>query len=524
MLTKVLDGQQDGFGNLIHVKDLARALVLGYQGYHHGMMVHLDLRIPSERVAISSFAEEACRAKKLFGFTRRYDLADTVRAMSNGSIAGSQEAAFWTKSLAVGGFEHHLPGWSAMDAEEKNNAIRSFFSDNGIPVPVLEKMVNKLQVLDRCKKTRILIIVRTSPGTCGSRIPRIKSSWAADAGPNIKVVGFMEGDTDEEVPANDTFLPMVTSSECAKRFADDKGHGVRFCCKTANSLWYTRQADGLMNWDWDWVYLVDDDVYVFLDHLQSQLCHDFSDGVPKVVGLPGCNTKVCKGMCGGGGFGFSKADLQTYLGVGSTREEFLSEFIDTCRVCENWDDVTVGTVATKRSMKLERMPGSEPWKMDVDSQVDKALSFHELPTIWHYVREDMNKVHEIHQKAGEVMTLRHFTNKELKLSDVGHVAKQQSSLRTKLGLKKRKPKFHGHSGEVQLEVIWKDSACTEHSFTIGRFKTARECAPHVIASSRCGTTFMLAPGQYVWGCRCCDSVATKGNKSIWQTYRIVDKE
>ena len=55
MLTKVLDGQQDGFGNLIHVKDLARALVLGYQGYHHGMMVHLDLRIPSERVANSSF-------------------------------------------------------------------------------------------------------------------------------------------------------------------------------------------------------------------------------------------------------------------------------------------------------------------------------------------------------------------------------------------------------------------------------------------------------------------------------------
>ena len=35
-----------------------------------------------------------------------------------------------------------------------------------------------------------------------------------------------------------------------------------------------------------------DDVYVFLDHLQMKLCHDFSNGIPKVVGIPGCSTKV----------------------------------------------------------------------------------------------------------------------------------------------------------------------------------------------------------------------------------------
>merc|ERR1712014_30210 len=89
----------------------------------------------------------------------------------------------------------------------------------------------------------------------------------------------------------------------------------------------------------------------------------------------------------------------------------------------------------KRGMRQERMPGSEPWQMDIEAQVDKALSFHELPTIWHYVREDMSKVHHIHETAGEVMTLRHYTANVMTLNDVPHVAAHALRIRKTLGLK-----------------------------------------------------------------------------------------
>merc|ERR1719271_1205275 len=119
----------------------------------------------------------------------------------------------------------------------------------------------------------------------------------------------------------------------------------------------------------------------------------------------------------------------------------------------------------------------------------------------------MIKVHKIHEKAGEVMTLRHFTNKVLTLADVSHVSEHQKRLRKSMGLKE-KVKFSGNK-RTRLEVIWKDSSCTSEHFTVGRFRTAEECMPHVMASSRCGKTFMIAPGQFVWGCRCCDSVDKK---------------
>jgi len=320
------------------------------------------------------------------------------------------------------------------------------------------------------------------------------------------------------LPETKDLLPIVTIAECAQKFEEDMGHGARFCCKTALSLWYTKETSGHMNFDWDWVYLVDDDVYVFLDHLQLKLCHDFSDGAPKVVGIPGCNTKQCGGMCGGGGFGFSRADLKRFLGEGD-KDSFLKEFIQTCERCENWDDVTVGTLAEIRGMRQERMPGSEPWQLDLESQIDKALSFHELPTIWHYVRDDMSKVHRIHKTAGEVMTLRHYTGNVMTLADVPHVAEHSKRIRKSLGLED-KTKFLGK--KTRLELFWDDSSCTTEHITVGRFQTAEECAPHVIASSRCGNHFMLSPGQFVWGCRCCDSVDTKMGASAWKVYHIVE--
>merc|ERR1712205_166123 len=101
----------------------------------------------------------------------------------------------------------------------------------------------------------------------------------------------------------------------------------------------------------------DDDVYVFLDHLQLKLCTDFSDGTSRIIGLPGCNTEKCSGMCGGGGFGFSRKDLQRFLGKG-TIVEFVKEFIKICDKCEGWDDITVGMLAHMRGMQLAWMTGS----------------------------------------------------------------------------------------------------------------------------------------------------------------------
>jgi len=170
-------------------------------------------------------------------------------------------------------------------------------------------------------------------------------------------------------------------------------------------------------------------------------------------------------------------------------------------------------------MQQARMPGSEPWQLDLESQVDKAVSFHELPTIWHYVREDMSKVHEIHGHAGEIMTLRHYLANTLTHEDLPHVAGHTKRIRERLGLED-KTKFKGKRTKVQ--VHWDHASCTSEHITVGRFRTAEECAPHVIASSRCGTTFQFAPGQFVWGCRCCDSISSRTRNEAWKVYQVVE--
>merc|ERR1711972_299440 len=275
----------------------------------------------------------------------------------------------------------------------------------------------------------------------------------------------------------------------------------------------------LMNWDWDFVYLVDDDVYVFLDHLQLKLCNDFSDGRPRVVGLPGCHTKCGGGMCGGGGVGFSRADLARFLGTGS-RDEFITEFTNRCQQCEGWDDVTVGVFAKSRGMELGRMPGSEPWKMDLESQVDKVVSIHEIPTIWHYVREDMSQVHKLHVHAGEAMTVRHYIKSTLEQEDLPQITDHTRKVRKAMGLED-KTKFRGK--KMKLKVFWEHSSCTTEHFTVGRFHRPEQCAPYVMASAKCGKHFMLSIGQFEWGCRCCDSVEKMGFNPAWKVYELMEE-
>jgi len=94
------------------------------------------------------------------------------------------------------------------------------------------------------------------------------------------------------------------------KFELASSQSLNSCCKTAKSIWFAREM--LAAYQWEWVYIVDDDAYVYLDYLQFVLCVKFDPLVPTVAGKPLCVDRPsgCRGFCGGAGMGFNRLGIE----------------------------------------------------------------------------------------------------------------------------------------------------------------------------------------------------------------------
>merc|ERR1712232_710891 len=134
-------------------------------------------------------------------------------------------------------------------------------------------------------------------------------------------------------------------------------------------LWNSRQQLKSEEAAFDWVFFVDDDAYVFLEHLQLIVCSKYGGAKagPVALGQLGCSKGRCAGFCGGAGIGLSRQGILRLVGNRSA-EAFLKRFMSKCRKCGMWDDISVGMLCEESDVETKSWKGTVAWRMDPELQ------------------------------------------------------------------------------------------------------------------------------------------------------------
>jgi len=143
-LPLIIEGSGDNFRDFVHVRDVARALVLGYQSSVHGTAINVgtghtfsikevaDLvssnqqHVAPRRGDLRGTMADTCRAKRLLHFEAEHDFVATMREMITDAKGGSSEhlAPMWVEPSVVKAMTRRIPGWSFLPASEQSNSIR----------------------------------------------------------------------------------------------------------------------------------------------------------------------------------------------------------------------------------------------------------------------------------------------------------------------------------------------------------------------------------------------------------------
>jgi len=138
----VIEGSGENFRDFIHVDDVARALILGYQSTVHGTVINIgtgkahSVKEVADLVSSNQIHTEArqndllgtladtCRAKRLLGFEARRDFLESMRHMIEEARAGGAEhlAQMWAARHVVEAVERRLPGWTGVASSTERSA------------------------------------------------------------------------------------------------------------------------------------------------------------------------------------------------------------------------------------------------------------------------------------------------------------------------------------------------------------------------------------------------------------------
>jgi len=144
-LPLIIEGSGKNFRDFVHVKDIARALILGYQSGIHGTAINVgtgevhsvqevaDLvssnqeHVPARKNDLLGTMADTCLARRLLNFEAEHDFVRTMKAMIEEARTGPSEhlAPMWTQPRVVRELDRRIPGWSARPALERSGAIRA---------------------------------------------------------------------------------------------------------------------------------------------------------------------------------------------------------------------------------------------------------------------------------------------------------------------------------------------------------------------------------------------------------------
>eukprot|EP00746_Dinoflagellata_sp_MGD_P062338 gnl/MRDRNA2_/MRDRNA2_26234_c0_seq1.p1 gnl/MRDRNA2_/MRDRNA2_26234_c0~~gnl/MRDRNA2_/MRDRNA2_26234_c0_seq1.p1 ORF type:complete len:470 (+),score=95.74 gnl/MRDRNA2_/MRDRNA2_26234_c0_seq1:54-1463(+) len=140
----VIEGNGKQFRDFIHVDDIARGLIMGYQSRVRATVINLgtgvkysvkevaDLVSPRQVFApprkndLNGTLSNTCRAKKLLGFKTKKDFVAEMKFLIQKAKDGKGDfpAAFWEDALVQNAVEARLPGWKAASHHSRGTLVR----------------------------------------------------------------------------------------------------------------------------------------------------------------------------------------------------------------------------------------------------------------------------------------------------------------------------------------------------------------------------------------------------------------
>lgn len=164
-------------------------------------------------------------------------------------------------------------------------------------------------------------------------------------------------------------------------------HWEGACCKYAEAV---IKAHELMQKEasFEWAYFTDDDAYVrpgeITRALERQRKADGGQDKGVILGNFGCATKLCNGLCAGGGYAASRKAVERM--VNNDEVAFVKEQMQMCNRCDRWADQALSTIQKERGLELRPLAGLYGWFL---SAADFSKSLNGVlpdPLMYHYVR------------------------------------------------------------------------------------------------------------------------------------------
>mmetsp|Transcript_105399 Transcript_105399/g.183319 ORF Transcript_105399/g.183319 Transcript_105399/m.183319 type:complete len:444 (+) Transcript_105399:136-1467(+) len=141
----LIEGTGENFRDFVHVKDIARACILGLQSPVHGLTINVGsgeaysvkqvanlVSSNQEHVAarkndLKGTLANTCQARKLLNFKTNYDFETVMREMIADANAGRSDyfAPIWKDEQVLSAMEQKLPGWKASPSVERSKMIKA---------------------------------------------------------------------------------------------------------------------------------------------------------------------------------------------------------------------------------------------------------------------------------------------------------------------------------------------------------------------------------------------------------------
>jgi len=222
---------------------------------------------------------------------------------------------------------------------------------------------------------RLVFLVRSGGNTSKQRLAAIRSTWARALDQKYTATAGKSS----PISWSASLVVLAGNEECKRLYGDNARAGLT-CLEARGELELMKSTD------FDWLMVIDDDVYVNVKNLMSWLS-SVQLGEKAVWGLPGCGEcgdkkKHLTGLCGGPGYVISRENLARMVessGPGAFLEDFLTG------PDAKWCDVRFACVAQHHGLQLREAPGFYGWGFLSEAEEDRAVRSTEVPPVtFHY--------------------------------------------------------------------------------------------------------------------------------------------
>jgi hypothetical protein len=243
----------------------------------------------------------------------------------------------------------------------------------------------------------VLIVINTIEKYYTTRLMEIRRTWVKRVLEKNSMEIIFMGSTDNKG------IPDVFASNCRVAYDEDS-------CKKSDAITlaykFITQPYGQK---YDWIFLGDDDLYIFPDNLQRviMLLQENAVNELRAWGIPRCGGDGCRGFCGGGGYLMNRKTLSALVeGVDhsefhSLRDE-IKLFDEKCGRC---GDLAISRIMEdRRGISLESYPKSGDYVWNFDNGDEGLIASlngtsDRIPWLYHYPAK--GRMDFVHQKGIE---------------------------------------------------------------------------------------------------------------------------